>query len=59
MQAVFPTFERGQNGDVIGGERVFAGREGVAELAEIHELRGLRFADDELRAVLDFLSMSG
>jgi len=24
-------------------------------LAEIHELRDLRFADDELRAVLDFL----
>jgi hypothetical protein len=55
MQTVFPALERGKDGDIIGGQRVFARPKGVAELAEIHELRRLRFADDELRAVLDFL----
>ena len=35
------------------------GAEGVAELAEIDELRRLRFAHDELRAVLDFLVVVG
>ena len=55
MQAVFPAFERGEDGDVVGGQGVFARAEGVAELAEINELRHLGFADDELRAVLDFL----
>ena len=34
---------------------MLAGPERVAELAEIDELRDLRFADDELRAVLDRL----
>ena len=34
---------------------MLARRESVAELAEINELRDLRFAHDELRAVLDFL----
>ena len=55
VQSVFPAFERGENRDVVGGQRVFAGAERVAELAEINELRRLRFADDQLRAVLDFL----
>jgi len=54
MQAVLPAFEGGKDGDVVGGEREFAGAESVAELAEVHELRGLRFADDQLRAVFDF-----
>jgi hypothetical protein len=34
---------------------VLARPERVAELSEVHELRDLRFADDELRASLDFL----
>ena len=40
-------------------ERVLARAEGVAELAEVDELRHLRFADDELRAVLDGLVLVG
>ena len=44
--------------DVVG-VAVFARPEGVAELAEIDELRDLRFADDELRAALDFLVLVG
>ena len=36
-------------------QRVFAGPKGVAELPEINELRDLGLADDQLRAVLDFL----
>ena len=31
----------GQDRDVVGGERMFARSEGIAELAEIHELRDL------------------
>ena len=34
---------------------VLAGAEGVAELAEVDELRDLRFAHDQLRAALDLL----
>ena len=34
---------------------MFAGAKGVAKLAEINELRHLRFAHDKLRAVFDFL----
>ena len=41
VQSVFPAFERGQDRDVVGGERMFAWSEGIAELAEIHELRDL------------------
>ena len=41
--------------DVVGRQRVLAGAERVAELAEIHELSRLRLADDELRAALDGL----
>ena len=55
VQAVFPSFERGEDGDVVRRQRVFARPEGVAELAQVNELRHLRFPHDELRAVLDFL----
>jgi len=55
LEAVLPRFERGQNWNVVGGQRVFAGPECVAELAEVHKLRDLRLAHDQLRAALDFL----
>ena len=55
FEAVFPALELGEDRDVIGDERVFARAETIAVLAEIDELRGLAFADDELRAVLDRL----
>ena len=55
FEAILPALERGEDRDVIGRERVFARAEGVAELAEIDELGGLRLADNELRAALDFL----
>jgi hypothetical protein len=38
---------------------VLARAEGIAELAEIDELDGLRLADDELRAVFDGLVVVG
>jgi hypothetical protein len=38
---------------------MFAGAEGVAELAEVDELGGLAFADDELGAAFDFLVLIG
>ena len=34
---------------------MFARSESIAKLAQIDELRHLRFADDELRPILDFL----
>ena len=55
FKAVFPALERGEDRDVVGGERVLARAERVAELAEVDELHRLRFAHDELRAALDFL----
>src|SRR5262249_33297199 len=36
-----------------------AGAEGVSKLAEVDELRDLRFAHDELRAALDLLVLVG
>jgi len=53
LESVFPPFELRQNGDVVGREGVLAGPKGVAELAEIHELSGLRFAHDKLRTALN------
>ena len=45
--------------DVVGRQRVFARAEQIAVLAQVDELHGLRFADDELRAALDFLVVVG
>ena len=59
LEAVLPALEPGQDRDVVGGQRVLAGTEGVAELAEVDELRRLRLAHDELRAVLDLLVVVG
>ena len=59
LEAVLPALEAGQDRDVVGGQRVLAGAERVAELAQVDELRRLRFADDELRAVLDLLVVVG
>ena len=55
LEAVLPALERGQDRDVVGRQRVLAGPEQVAELAQIDELHHLRFAHDELRAALDLL----
>ena len=59
FERVFPALEVGEDRDVVGRQRVLAGTERVAELAEVDELRDLRFAHDELRAVLDFLVLVG
>ena len=59
FESVLPALEPRQHRDVVGGQRVLAGAEGVAELAEVHELRHLRFADDELGVALDFLVLVG
>ncbi len=59
LERVFPALEIGEDRDVVGRERVLARTERVAELAQIDELRDLRFADDELRAVLDLLVLVG
>jgi hypothetical protein len=55
VEAVTPRLEPGEDGDVVGRQRVLAGTEGVPELPEVHELHPLRLADDQLRAVLDRL----
>ena len=59
LERVLPALEIGEDRDVVGGERVLARAERVAELAEVDELRDLRFAHDQLRAVLDFLVLVG
>jgi hypothetical protein len=59
LQRVLPALEVGEDRDVVGGQRVLAGPERVAELAQVDELRDLRLAHDELRAVLDFLVLVG
>ncbi len=41
VEGVLPRLQFGEDGDVVGDERVFAWREQVAELAQIHELRRL------------------
>jgi hypothetical protein len=38
---------------------VFAGTERIAEFADVDELDDLRLADDQLRAILDFLVFVG
>jgi len=59
LKTVFPAFEFRQDRNVIRDERVFSRGEAVAELAQIDELSGLAFADDELCAVLDRLVFVG
>ena len=55
LEAVLPRLQLRQDGDVLGDQRVLARAERVAELAQVDELRHLRFANDQLRAVLDRL----
>ena len=59
IEAERPRLELGEDRDVVGGERVLARLEGVAELAQVDELCDLRLAHDELRAVLDCLVFVG
>src|SRR5207248_10437970 len=59
LEAVFPALEISEDRYVVGRERILARTERIAELAEIDELRNLRLADDQLRAVLDFLVVIG
>ena len=46
FQRIFPTFEVGEDRNVVGRQRILAGNERIAELAEIDELRDLRFPHD-------------
>ncbi len=55
VETVLPRLQLGENRDVVGGQRVLARTERVAELADVDELHALRLADDQLRAVLDRL----
>ena len=55
LESVLPALEPRQHRDVVGGQRVLARAEQVAELAEVDELHDLRLAHDELRAPLDLL----
>src|SRR6185369_17590156 len=55
LEPVLPSFQIAEHGNVVGGQRILARPESIAELAEIDELRDLRFADDQLRAALDLL----
>ena len=59
IEAELPRLQPGEHRNVVGGQRVLARAEGVAELADVDELRMLRFADDQLRAVLDRLVVVG
>ena len=55
LETVLPAQDGGQHGHVLGAQRVLAGAEQVGVLAGGHELHLLRFAHDQLGAVLDFL----
>src|SRR5688572_20427451 len=55
IEGIFPRAQPREHRNVVGDERVPARAERVAELAEIHELRALRFTYNQLRAVLDGL----
>src|SRR5687768_669591 len=55
LETVLPALEARQDRNVVRRQRVLAGPERIAELAQVHELRDLGFADNELRAALDFL----
>ena len=55
LEAVFPALDAGEHRDVFGRQRVFAGAESVAELAEVDELHHLALAHDELGPVFDGL----
>ena len=55
VEAELPGLQLGQHRDVVGGQRVLPWQERIAELSQVHELRGLRLTNDELGAVLDCL----
>src|SRR5439155_15423970 len=59
LEAVLPALEVRQDRDVVGGERVFSRTERVAELAQVDELRDLRFAHEQLGTALDLLVLVG
>jgi hypothetical protein len=59
VEAVLPAQDGGQDRNVLGGQGVLAGAERVGVLAGGDELHHLRFAHDQLRAVLDFLVVVG
>src|SRR5439155_8547568 len=59
LEPVLPALEIGEDRDVVRRERVLARAERIAELAEIHELGDLRFADDQLRAAFNLLVLVG
>src|SRR5262249_46358300 len=59
LETVLPTLEIGEDRNVRRRERILAGAELVAELPDIDELSDLRFANDQLRAVLDLLVVVG
>src|SRR5213075_1606912 len=59
LEAVLPALQVREDRDVAGRQRVTAGAELVAELVEVDELRDLRFADDQLRTVLDLAIVVG
>src|SRR3984893_9192231 len=53
LEAVANSVPAVQDWAVVGVQPEFAWTERVAVLPQVHELRRLRFADDELRAPLD------
>ena len=58
FEAVLPTFERSENGEVGGFERIGARLEDVGEFTFVDEYGNLRFADDELRVVFNFVAVA-
>lgn len=55
FEAVFPALQRGEDGHVLRGERLCAGRIDVGELALVDERRHLPFAHHQLGAVFDLV----
>ena len=58
LESVRPTLEGGENGDVLGDERVGAGGEDVGEFALVDKDGGLAFAHDEFGAVFDLVAVA-
>src|SRR6185503_64944 len=59
IEAVGPRLDLGEDRDVVGGQRVLARLERVAEFADMDKLRHLRLTHDQLCAVLDRLVLIG
>ena len=59
LKSVFPALQGGKDGQVLGLQRVGAGREDVGELALVEKRGNLRFADDQLGAVFDLVFVAG